>query len=186
MLSAWLDLIERGKVVALHDSIKSFDEQERSIHEPGTLYEDENTGAMRIEAGVQDPWQIVPFAKQDLLDTLDAWHALIKAIDEKSPEPRSEPFGDQGLFGEEVLQAAEIRKNGFAWKFFTHAWKPCSDILFLGPGLRLPTDKELISNAWSNADDPAAPMFPQHWIGDIVNWPVPILLGSRQAMNWLD
>lgn len=123
--------------------------------------------------------------KQDLLDTLDAWHALTKAIDEKSSESRSEPFVGNGLFSKKVLQAANIRNKGFAWKFFTHVWKPCSDISFLGLGLRLPTDKELISNVWSNADDTAASILLQDWIGDIVNWPIPILMGSRQAKNWL-
>lgn len=68
ILSAWLELIERGKIVAVHHSV-----QDRRDDSPVEI--DEATGA-RQEWSDEFPWTAVPFAKQDLVDSLDAWHGL--------------------------------------------------------------------------------------------------------------
>lgn len=70
MLSAWIDLIERGKVVALHESIKPM--QDRGECGDNAPYEDEKTGARLAVGAIHDPWAVPPVAKQDHVDTLDA------------------------------------------------------------------------------------------------------------------
>lgn len=136
---------------------------------------DATTGA-RQKWTDQYPWTAVPYAKQDLLDTLDAWHDLIIIINEKMPKPRTQPFIRRGLFSRDTLIAANIREDSFAWNFFTNAWKPSIDQI--GPGLRLATDDHLINNPAASA--------PVH-IGvedDDIAFPIPFLVGSNTTKIW--
>jgi len=188
MLSAWLDLIERGKVFALHESIKCM--QDREMLGEGLSYEDEQTGARRMTAGIHDPWTVPPYAKQDLADALDAWHSLIRATNDHSPEPKIDLFTSQSLYSPVILERTKVRKHGFAWEFLTKARRPTSSLVFLGPELKLPTEEEVINNRWRRSQEQAesgSQSLPSKntCTGDTFNLPIPILTGSRQASNWL-
>lgn len=173
ILSAWLDLIERGKIVTLHHSI---DELNYLRPLPDVPLIDEVTGA-RQKWTDEYPWTIVSFAKQDLLDALDAWHGLIFAINKKLPEPKEMPFESLGLFSHDTLHAAGIRQNNFAWSFFTNAWKP--SIEQLGPGLRLASDEQIVNNPWNLTMDKTAVR------EDIdLGIPNPLLIGSQTIQSW--
>lgn len=138
--------------------------------------EDPITGARRDFT--RDPWVVVPYAKQDLQDTLDAWCKLVHTINDKSPGPLAEPFEGQGLFTEDVLRSAGVSNGSFAWEFFQSAPKP--KIKFMGPGLRLVTATELIKNAFRSSQDRTLDL-----PGDRqIHIPIPILLGEFEADNW--
>lgn len=187
MLSAWIELIERGKVVALHHSIKPM--QDRGEYDDSASYEDGKTGARLAVGAIHDPWAVPPFAKQDLADTLDAWQSLVNAINNRLPEPRIDPFTSESLHSPDTLEAAEIRKNCFAWEFFTKAKRPVDEIVFLGPELKLPTDEEIINNKWRIAEEQSGTrrknetslLYPGE---DPFNFPLPILIGSKQTKDW--
>jgi hypothetical protein len=185
MLSFWLDLIERGKVVALHESIECVtDGDSLTEREHALLLEDEKTGARRITVGINDPWAVVPYAKQDLLDTLNAWDALIKAIHERLPGRGSNAVENSPLYTQDVLERAHIRKDSFAWRFFSTARRHSEDISLLGPALRLATSEELIDNRWRSTQDSTSSSQASHR-EDISGFPIPILLGSRRTADWL-
>lgn len=172
--------------MALHDSIRGPEERirlpdgrtvARKDHPHPPPLQDQVTGARRTGTG-RDPWVVVPFAKWDLNDAVEAFHHLVLAIDEKSSEPLGNPFEGRGLFEEDVLLTAGLRQGGFAWEFFSNAYRP--RIKYLGPGLRLVTADELINNAFRtsrrNVDDEN---------GTRRSKPVPILVGEAEAENWL-
>ena len=186
LLSSYIDLIERGKVVALHHSItepggriKLADGSKisRDRHPDPPPLRDPVTGARRTFPS-RDPWVLLPYAKQDLSDALDAWRDLAVTINQKSPEPLDLEalFDGQGLHPEEVLLSAGISPGSFAWEFFRNAQKPL--LTYLGPGLRLVTATELVGNSFKtsqgNSSDPENTRFP-----------VPILVGKIEADNWL-
>lgn len=187
LLSSYIDLIERGKVVALHHSIIKPGDRIK-LAGGGTISRDEHldppplqdpvTGARRTFPS-RDPWVLAPYAKQDLSDALDAWRDLAVTINQKSPEPLNLEalFDGQGLYPEEVLLSAGIRTDSFAWEFFRNAQKPL--LTHLGPGLRLVTATELVENPFKtsqgNSSDPENTRFP-----------VPILVGEIEADNWFE
>lgn len=172
ILSAWLDLIERGKIVALHHSVANIDQQGPN---PNIPLVEEATGA-RQEWSDQYPWTSVPFARQDLSDTLSSWHNLISAISSKLPEPKVQPFNGRGLFSQDTLEAAGIHKDSFAWSFFTNAWKPSFGQI--GPGLRIATDNHFINNPWKTAQGEI------DLLGRDPKFPVPVLVGSNLIKSW--
>lgn len=183
LLSFYIDLIERGKVVALHDSIRGPNERIR-LPDGGTVarkdhpdpppLQDLVTGARRTGTG-RDPWVVVPYAK-DLSDAVEAFHDLVVYVNEKSSEPLENAFEGKGLFEEDVLLAAGLRQGNFAWEFLTNAHRP--RITYLGPGLRLVTADELVNNAFrkskGNVDDEN---------GTRRSIPIPILVGEVEADN---
>lgn len=185
LLSTYIDLIERGKIVALHHSIIRPWERiklagggtvSRDKHPDPPPLQDPVTGARRTFPS-RDPWVLVPYAKQDLRDALDSWRDLINAINEKAPEPLEAPFDGQGLYSEEVLLSAGIRTDSFAWEFLRNAQKPV--LTHLGPGLRLVTATELVENAFMTFQGNIDPE------NGKLNVPVPILVGETEAANWL-
>lgn len=188
MLSAWVDLIERGKVVAL-DPIVKREIYERMVGddlrtEDSAPFDQQTFGAMELMSH-SDPWETAMWTKQDLQDTLHAWHTLIEAIHERMPNTKSSPFVSKSLFSAETLLGAGIRKNSFAWHFLRNAHRPAFD--YLGPSLKLATDNDLINSVWKTARDafkptPWHPSFkPVHEPGP---FPVPLLLGTSPAKNW--
>lgn len=116
----------------------------------------------------------MPFAKQDLADTLEAWHDLVSAINSRLPEPKAEPFVECGLYSQDTLRAAGIQERSFAWEFFSNAWRPAAGISWLGPGLRLATDDQLINESWKS------------WRAQDRNsdFPLPLLVGDTSISSW--
>ena len=188
VLSVYIDMIERGKAVALHKDIVRPDElffrhpdNDQFVH-----FEDHPnpppradlaTGATRQNVHTYDQWTMVPHAKQDVEDALSAWDDLLNAINERKPGTSQPPTA--GIFTDAELQGTSLRANGFAWQFFLRARKP--DFTYIGPGLRLASLEELSGTLFPDDDrvsnDPASRE-------DLIR-PVPILLGSQTATSWL-
>ena len=140
ILTVWIEMIQRGKAVALHhDECKaSYDESDWPLGANGQRYEvkgpqrDPATGAIRI--GQAPPWTIVPWAKQDLIECLETWEMAVSLIEEKmSLSPHTHESG--------LVESASIKNlpipDGFAKQFLLRAKKP--RFRFIAPGLRLPT-----------------------------------------------
>lgn len=183
MLSAWVDLIERGKVVALDPDVKR-EIYERLVGddlrtEDSAPFDQQTLGAMELMSH-SDPWETAMWTKQDLQDTLHAWHTLIEAIHERMPNTKSSPFISKGLFSAETLLAAGIRKNSFAWHFLRNAHKPAFD--HLGPSLKLATDNDLINSVWKTARENFKPT-PWHPSFEPVHEPGPFPVPSCSELR---
>lgn len=187
VLSTYMDMIERGKAVALHRSVfydavlRNTDGRLVPLQDhwpPGDHSEcDYTVQATRSDIYHFRPWGLVPFAKQDLTDALSAWDLLIKCISERLPIPPGPTQTAHGLFSDEELRSAGVREDGFAWHFFRQAQKPT--FIYLAPGLRLASRDDLLQNPFRTAQDDVS----SH--DQILVFPVPILIGERTAANWL-
>lgn len=139
ILTVWIEMIQRGKAVALHDGVckASYDESDWPVDANGLRYEikgpqrDSTTGAIRI--GQAPPWTIVPWAKQDLTECLETWKTAIELIEEKMSLPPQAI--DNGLVDTATIESLPI-PEGFAKQFILQARKPRFG--FIAPGLRLP------------------------------------------------
>ncbi|KAK5120307.1 hypothetical protein LTR85_006513 [Meristemomyces frigidus] len=172
VLSVYLDMIERGKAVALHKSVQTppgiwepvpqddsaLVRTEWRLREPQIL-RDPASGAARLGPHVFNPWVIVPYTSKDLSETLDAWDVFVQATEDRMPSiAPGGPGCREGFYTEQTLMDSRIRIDGFAWKFFRTARKP--RCIYLGPGLRLPTASELISSRTSDIQDASNPINP--------------------------
>lgn len=140
VLSVWIGMIQRGKVVALHDDVckASYDASEWAQDANGLWYEikgpqrDPTTGAIRI--GQAPPWTIVPWTKQDLTECLETWEMAVDLIEEKISLPPN--AHESGLVDLATMETLPI-PDGFAKQFILQARKPRFN--FIAPGLCLPT-----------------------------------------------
>jgi hypothetical protein len=180
VLSVYLDMIERGKAVALHKSVGEVPPIFQVTQADGSLSEiyafppaqpqrDPATGAKRT-GRFYNPWVIVPYTARDLQDTLDAWAQLVQAIEERMPSPPPRLDTDYGLYEDSTLRDAGMLVDGFATKFFLGARQP--RFKYLAPGLRLPTADELISGPFRDLEDTDMPIKP-----------IPILLATSMAQT---
>jgi hypothetical protein len=180
VLSVYLDMIERGKAVALHTSVQKVPPIFQVAQSDGSLsriyafpptqpQRDPATGAKRT-GEVYEPWAIVPYTAKDLQDTLDAWAQLVQAIEERMPSPPPRVDAVHGLFENSVLHDAGMLIDGFATRFFVGGRQP--RFKYLAPGLRLPTAGELISSPFRDLEDTDMPIKP-----------IPILLANSMAQT---
>lgn len=138
VLSAWLDMIDTGKVVARPQPVKG-----------------------PWEAA---PWEMVPYSQHDLQAALNGFdnlvfrmeclienpslqtkdnpedqEKLLSLVKAKFEAPRSrEEFG---LISTEILDAAGIGE-GFVRDFLTMVRRPKKSIKYVAPGLRIPTEDD--------------------------------------------
>jgi hypothetical protein len=140
ILSVWIEMIQRGKAIALHDDVckASYDQVDYQQDANGDWQEikgpqrDPNTGAIRI--GQAPPWTIIPWAKQDLTDCLELWATALDLVEQRmSLAPQTY---ENGLIDPASLETLPI-PEGFAKQFILQARKP--RFSFIAPGLRLPT-----------------------------------------------
>lgn len=140
ILSVWIEMIQRGKAVALHDEVckASYDDSAWELDANGVAQEikgaqrDPATGAIRI--GQIPPWTIVPWTEQDLTECLELWETAVELIEERmrlSPQAHESGLVDPASF--DALPIPE----GFARHFMLQARKP--RFSFVAPGLRLAT-----------------------------------------------
>jgi hypothetical protein len=140
ILTVWIEMIQRGKAVALHDDVckASYDTSHWQPDANGNWQEikgpqrDPNTGAIRI--GQASPWTIVPWTKQDLTDCLEIWEMAVNLIEENMSLPPHEK--ESGLVNPASFDVLPI-SDGFARQFLLQARKP--RFSFIAPGLRVPT-----------------------------------------------
>lgn len=94
---------------------------------------------------------VVPYASRDLSEALERWNGLVQAIEERVPSLPQEAHGVEGQYTHQSLLNAGLRTDSVAWNFLTKARKPrCT---YLGPGLRIPSAAELISNPTKDVQD---------------------------------
>jgi hypothetical protein len=137
--------------------------------------------------GLRQPWGWASYIRADVDESIGAWHGLIRAINERLPQPHPEPLSDPpGLFDVSDLVAAGIAEDSFAWQFYRKARRP--HFQFLDPDLQVPSPQQLTENlalfetAWVNcaASYPSSrrPYKPGH--------PLPIILGQSHTKFWSD
>jgi hypothetical protein len=155
ILTVWIEMIQRGKAVALHDDVckAGYDSSDWQQDEGGNWQEikgpqrDPATGAIRI--GQASPWTIVPWTKQDLADCLEVWEMAIALIEEKMSLPPHEH--DSGLVVPASFDVLPF-PDGFAKQFLLQAKKP--RFSFIAPGLRVPTTETFTTQPFMSARTP--------------------------------
>jgi hypothetical protein len=169
VLSVWIEMIERGKVVALHKTMAARDGEDSSP----------DTDVRRCASNAL--WGWLPYSKIDLEETLQAWRELIQAINDRRPGPHPVfSLVPKGLFEEDVLRSAGVREGGFAWRFYTNAQKP--DFQYLGPGLAVPSPEQLTAQPPPFKFGHKGPNDPPTRPGIS---PLAILVGERRAKTWV-
>lgn len=152
ILSVWIEMIQRGKALALHDDVckAGYDASDWQQDANGAWQEikgpqrDPTTGAIRI--GQAPPWTIVPWTKQDLTECLEVWEMAVDLIEERmSLPPQSH---ESGLVDPASFEALPI-PEGFAKQFLMQAKKP--RFSFIAPGLRLPTAEIFVRQPFMSA-----------------------------------
>lgn len=155
ILSVWIEMIQRGKAVALPDNVckASYDDSDWQQDASGIWQEikgpqrDPTTGAIRI--GQAPPWTIVPWTKQDLTESLELWETAVDLIEEKMSLPPQ--AHESGLVDPAILGALPI-PEGFAKEFMLQAKKP--RFSFVAPGLRLPNIDDFAKQPFMSILDP--------------------------------
>jgi hypothetical protein len=156
ILSVWIEMIHRGKAVALPDNVckasyDQFDWQQDANGEWQGIkgpQRDPTTGAIRI--GQAPPWTIVPWTQQDLTECLQIWDTAVELIEEKM-SLRSQTH-ENGLVGSANFEGLPI-PNGFAKQFLMQARRP--RFSFIAPGLRLPTADTFTKQPFLSEIDPS-------------------------------
>jgi hypothetical protein len=111
ILDAFLQMIDQGKTVTVGDSYSG---------------QSEKIG----------PWVLKSYSEDDLEDALEAFDALITAIEAKMPSPPPETGFEIGLISAEALaQFDTFRPDTLARRFLERARKP--RFKYLAPGLQL-------------------------------------------------
>ncbi|RMY02885.1 hypothetical protein D0866_15574 [Hortaea werneckii] len=126
ILSAWIDMVEVEKAVAIPDSV-------------GKDAATPRTGLLRFNTR---PWILEPYTLGDLHACIDVWKKLVLAIEQRAglqqlpDDPEAEP-----LCSRSALTAAGIPR-GFAYDLLSHAQH--SQVWFIAPGIRLPKVEEFL------------------------------------------
>lgn len=139
VLQAWLDMVDAGKVRAVSEA--------------------ENMSVNRY-----DPWVVVPYTATMLEETIEAFSALVNAIESRMPSLES--FADApaiGLVDVDVLNALDIpvswgnynsSPHGFAYDFIRQVQRP--RFKFIAPGLEIPNESTFLKQAFFGVDEKEA------------------------------
>ena len=95
VLSVWLEMIERGKAVALHKDVRAPSPFSRVAQPAGSIsmepflppeepQVDPTSGARRTGI-VYTPWVVQPYPDRDLADSLARWNGLVQAVEDRMP-----------------------------------------------------------------------------------------------------
>lgn len=155
VLSVYIDMIEREKVVCVHNDVETPDDFKLSDlgnqgqhwvttrDRPDALLTDPNTGVARRDEVMFGPWIVQPYTKEVLDQCLQIWELLVEEIEQKMPAPPGDDAKVQyGLATEEMLNAAGITED-FSRQLLLRARR--SRFAFIAPGIRLPTPEEFIN-----------------------------------------
>jgi hypothetical protein len=120
-LSAWLDMIDIGKIQAVTEDV-----------------EDDNK---------KDPWINVPYSELQLQETVDVYNQLADAIVAAMPENGARQLSsERPLLDDATLDAACI-PPGFAREFLSKA--KSAPFRYIAPGLSLPTAETFVSQPFT-------------------------------------
>ncbi|KAH7134903.1 hypothetical protein B0J11DRAFT_517185 [Dendryphion nanum] len=146
VLDAWLDMIKIGKVEAVrkvgHSSHSDF-----------------------------PPWIIRPYSELMLQETIDAFNALVDAIESRMSGTSSEP-PVIGILDQQQLKSAKILP-GFAHDFFLRARRP--RFRYVAPGLLIPSQESILSQPFF-ALNPEPNRWPYNEVDDPQTLTVPPVL----------
>jgi hypothetical protein len=135
ILSAYIDMVEAEKAIALHDSVG------QAAEGPATEI---RMGNDRVQFKSR-PWVLQAYTKGDLEACLNTWLKLVEAI-EKRADPqnlkRSEEDDAEPLASRTALTVAGIPR-GFAYDLLSHA--NYSHVWYVAPGVRLPKVEEFLN-----------------------------------------
>jgi hypothetical protein len=135
ILSAYIDMVEAEKAIALHDSVG------QAAEGPATEIK---MGNDRVQFKSR-PWVLQAYTKGDLEACLNTWLKLVEAI-EKRADPlnlkRSEEDDAEPLASRTALTVAGIPR-GFAYDLLSHA--NYSHVWYVAPGVRLPKVEEFLN-----------------------------------------
>lgn len=124
VLSAWLDMVDAGKVQAV----------EPQVEVPNEKF---------------DPWIILGYSESLLKDAIESWDALLSAIESRRGPAAPSEVADEPLLPVAVLDAAAI-SSGFARAFLTQARRPSFQLI--APGLSLPTASSFARQPFSSVE----------------------------------
>ena len=142
ILSAYIDMIEAEKAVAVHDTVG----ETLGAVKPDTEI---HMGPDRVQ-NRNRPWVLQAYTKGDLENCLDVWKRLVHAIESrikaKNPASSAIASGDdeefEPLCSRTALNVANIT-HGFAYDLLSHAQN--SRLWFVAPGVRLPKVEEFLN-----------------------------------------
>ncbi|KAF3055548.1 hypothetical protein GL218_07223 [Daldinia childiae] len=123
ILSAWLDMVEVGKVQAVNPDID-------------------------VPSDKFDPWISLPYSDDQLQETLTVYHSLLDVIESRIPVT-SRPSSTYPLIPDDSLAAANI-SDGFAWEFLSKARRPL--FRYIAPGLEIPTSDTFRHQPFSSVE----------------------------------
>ncbi|KAK6426135.1 hypothetical protein LTR95_016167 [Oleoguttula sp. CCFEE 5521] len=137
MLSAYIDMVEAEKVVAIHDGV---------VEVSGLSI---NMGADRI-ANSMRPWVMQSYTRGDLERCLDVWNRLVAALETRSGVVKSdeeESKEPDPLCSRTALNVAGV-SPGFAYDLLARA--QYSQVWFIAPGIRLPKVEEFLNQPFKH------------------------------------
>jgi len=141
ILSAYIDMIEAEKAVAVHDTVG---EQPGAVKPETEIH----MGPDRVQ-NRNSPWVLQAYTKGDLENCLDVWKKLIHAIESrikaKNPAAQNVAGEDEEfepLCSRTALNVANVT-HGFAYDLLSHAQN--SRLWFVAPGIRLPKVEEFLN-----------------------------------------
>lgn len=167
ILSAYVDMVEAEKAVAIHDEAVVLD-KDKVEGKGGDLEVNKTSARYKTR-----PWILQPYTLDDLHDCIDTWAALVKTIEKQAgvqrrqPDPNSDdydPEDESPLCSRTALNIAGIPR-GFAYEILSHARS--SDIWFVAPGIRLPKVEEFLQQPFKH--------IPQQYPKETVGMKVPFL-----------
>lgn len=150
ILSAYVDMIEVEKAVAINDAIGQHGPEE---DHPAKSDLDINKTFTRYRTR---PWLLQPYTLSDLNACLDIWGRIVDAVEAKAGIPRRrndpddpnyDPEDDAPLASRTALNIAGISK-GFAYELLSHAQQ--SSVTFIAPGIRLPKVEEFLQQPFKH------------------------------------
>ncbi|CAK4030874.1 hypothetical protein DOTSEDRAFT_71585 [Lecanosticta acicola] len=156
ILSAYIDMVEAEKAVAIPDAAGTGDPNGAAI-QPKTELES-NKDFVRYKTR---PWILQPYTLGDLEACLDVWTRLVDALETRAGikksrpdatvhhdyEPEEEDDELAPLCSRTALNIAGISK-GFAYELLSHAQQ--SQIWFIAPGIRLPKVEEFLQQPFKH------------------------------------
>ena len=128
VLEAWLDIIRIEKAKAVDDDVEV----------PNPKY---------------DPWINVPYSKNMLEETVEAFNHLVEAIESHMPEQPQER--KSGLVDDDILKESGV-PSGLAYSFISKAIRP--QFKYIAPGLSIPTPSTFLKQPFKDIpldSDPA-------------------------------
>lgn len=161
ILSAYIDMVEAEKAVAIHDGA-TVEMKDEVAQVGGDLVQNRTFARYNTR-----PWILQPYTLDDLHLCLDTWAALVKAIEKRAgitkqyPDPNdedSDPNEYEPLCSRTALNIAGIPR-GFAYEVLSHARQ--SEISFIAPGIRLPKVEEFLQQPFKHIKE----KYPKETVG---------------------